>query len=232
MLSSREQQILRAVVNEYLHTAQPVGSQVLRVRYGFGISPATIRAAMSALTSEGFLQQPHTSAGRVPTERAYRLFLENASAAPSLAEQQKVTKRLEKAATAPRAAQKLAEQLSEVAGAAGILVDADGANTFNLGNVFGKADFADPHVAGYLAELLDESSEWLPKLATKAGTVVIRIGSENEDFRVQAVSVMAIKVKVGNYVGYVGIVGPTRMPYQKVAALMEYGAKELGRVYG
>src|SRR5689334_3394073 len=102
MLTNRQQQILRAVVNEYLNTAQPVGSQVLWTRYGFGISPATIRAAMSSLTTEGFLEQPHTSAGRVPTERAYRLFLENASAEPSLAEKQKVTKRLEQAATAPR----------------------------------------------------------------------------------------------------------------------------------
>lgn len=232
MLSSREQQILRAIVNEYLHTAQPVGSQVLRVRYGFGISPATIRSAMSALTSAGFLEQPHTSAGRVPTDRAYRLFLENASAAPSLAEQQKITKRLEQAGTAARATQKLAEQLAEVAGAVGVHVDVEGASTFNLAGVFGKADFADPHVAGYLAELLDDAREWLPKIATKAGKVVIRIGSENQDFRVQAVSVMAIKVKIGEYVGYVGIIGPTRMPYQKVAALMEYGAKELGRVYG
>ncbi len=232
MLTSREQQILRAVVNEYLHTAQPVGSRLLWTRYGFGISPATIRSAMSTLTAAGFLAQPHTSAGRVPTDRAYRLFLENASATPSLSEQQKVTKRLEQAATAPRAARKLAEQLSEVAGAVGVHVDADGATSFNLANVFGQAEFADPHVAGYLAELLDDSAEWLPKIATAAGKVVIRIGSENADFRVQAVSVMAIKLKVGAYVGYVGVVGPTRMPYQKVAALLEYGAKELGRVYG
>ncbi|MSU75985.1 hypothetical protein EXS54_00705 [Patescibacteria group bacterium] len=232
MLTSREQQILRAVVNEYLNTAQPVGSRLLWTRYGFGISPATIRAAMGDLTEAGFLEQPHTSAGRIPTDRAYRVFLDNPSTSgPSLAEQQKVTKRLEQAATTPLAAKKLAGQLSEVSGSAAVHVDAGGATSFNLANVFGQPEFADPRVAGYLAELLDQSAEWLPKLASRAGKIEVRIGAENADFRVQAVSVLAMKLKIGEYVGYVAVVGPTRLPYQKVSSLMEYGAKELGRVY-
>lgn len=207
MLNPREQQILRAIVNEHHNTAQPVGSRVLWTRYGFGISPATIRAVMSALTQAGFLEQPHTSAGRVPTERAYRMFMENPSASgPSLAEQQKVTKRLEQAATAPRATKKLAEQLGEVAGTAALHVDADGTTAYSLANVFGQAEFADPRIANYLAELFDQAGEWVPKLATRSGKVVVRIGAENQDFRVQAISVAAMKIKVGEYVGYVAVV--------------------------
>lgn len=231
MLNPREQQILRAIVNEHQNTAQPVGSRVLCMRYGFGISPATIRTVMGALTEAGFLEQPHTSAGRVPTERAYRAFLENASD-PSVAEKQKVTKRLEQAATLPRAVRKLAGQLSEVAGASAVHMDVDGVAVYNLANVFGQREFTDPRIANYLAELFDQAGEWLPKLASKSGKVVVRIGAENQDFRVQAISVAAMKVKIAEYVGYVAIVGPTRLPYQKITSLMEYGAKELKRVYG
>src|SRR6266480_4260966 len=98
MLTSRENQILRAIVNEYISSAQPVGSRLLWTRYGLGISPATIRNVMAALTEAGYLDQPHTSAGRVPTERAYRLFLEGAErSAPSVGEREKLHRRIKKA---------------------------------------------------------------------------------------------------------------------------------------
>lgn len=232
MLTPRENQILRAIVNEYLNSAQPVGSRLLWTRYGLGISPATIRSVMVALTAAGFLQQPHTSAGRVPTERAYRLFLESASAGPpSLSEQQKVTIRLEKAGTPARAARKLTEQLSEVAGGAGIHLDEDGAQHFNLSNVFGQPEFEDYRVAAYLADLLDQTKEWLPKLASKVGQIAVRIGAEHEDFRAQAVAILGMKTKVGPYGCYIAVIGPTRMPYQKITALFDYGRKELERAY-
>ncbi len=234
MLNSRETQILRAIVNEYLHSAQPVGSRVLRVRYGFGISPATIRNVMGALTEAGFLEQPHVSAGRVPTDRAFRLVMESASTAePSLAEQQKLSVRLEKAGTPARATRKLAEQLSETAGAAGIHLDEDGVQLFNLANVFGQPEFEDPRVASYLAELLDRVKDWLPKLASRMNQVGVRIGAEHEDFRARAVAMMGLKVKPADtYEARIGVIGSTRMPYQRLSRLFDYGRKEMARVYG
>src|SRR3990170_3413346 len=75
-LSDRERQILEAVIESYVETAEPVGSRVLSRRFGLGVSPATIRNAMSDLEEKGFLFHPHTSAGRVPTDRAYRLYVD------------------------------------------------------------------------------------------------------------------------------------------------------------
>ncbi len=234
MLSPRENQILRAIVHEHLHSAQPVGSRVLRVRYGFGISPATIRNVMATLTEAGFLEQPHVSAGRVPTDRAYRLFMESAPTAdPSLVEQRKLSTRIEQAGTPARATRKLAEQLSDTAGAAGIHLDADGVQLFNLANVFGQPEFQDPRVASYLAELLDRVREWLPKLASRLNQVGVRIGAEHEDFRARAVAMMGLKVRpTGTYEARIGIIGSTRMPYQRLGKLFDYGRKELSRAYG
>jgi heat-inducible transcriptional repressor len=75
-LTDRERRVLEAIVQSYVETAEPVGSRVLSRRFGLGVSAATIRNAMSDLEEKGFLFHPHTSAGRVPTDRAYRLYVD------------------------------------------------------------------------------------------------------------------------------------------------------------
>jgi len=75
-LSERQQNILRVVVGEYVKTATPIGSKTIATSYNLGVSPATIRNDMATLEECGYLTQPHTSAGRVPTEAGYRYFVE------------------------------------------------------------------------------------------------------------------------------------------------------------
>ncbi len=75
-LSERERKILEAVVRSYVETAEPAGSRALARRYDLGVSPATIRNTMADLEEEGYLSHPHTSAGRVPTDLAYRFFVD------------------------------------------------------------------------------------------------------------------------------------------------------------
>ncbi len=74
-LSERELRVLEAVVRTYIETAEPAGSQTIARRYGLGVSPATIRNTMSELEDKGYLFHPHTSAGRIPTDRAYRVYV-------------------------------------------------------------------------------------------------------------------------------------------------------------
>ncbi|MEO8333842.1 MAG: heat-inducible transcriptional repressor HrcA [bacterium] len=84
-LTSRERRVLEAVIQTYVQTAEPCGSRVLSRRFGLGVSPATIRNTMSDLEEKGFLMHPHTSAGRVPTDKAYRAYVDlllNAPASP------------------------------------------------------------------------------------------------------------------------------------------------------
>ncbi len=76
MLDDRKTAILSAVVQEYIATAQPVGSSHIATASGIGVSPATVRNEMAVLEQEGFLVQPHTSAGRIPTDKGYRFFVD------------------------------------------------------------------------------------------------------------------------------------------------------------
>ena len=75
-LSERELRVLEAVVHTYIETAEPAGSQTIARRFGLGVSPATIRSIMSELEDKGYLFHPHTSAGRIPTDRAYRTYVD------------------------------------------------------------------------------------------------------------------------------------------------------------
>lgn len=81
-LTERERLVLEAVIRSYVETAEPAGSRTLSRRYGLGVSAATIRNTMSDLEEKGFLFHPHTSAGRVPTDKAYRLYVENLNVSP------------------------------------------------------------------------------------------------------------------------------------------------------
>ena len=76
MQEDRRLAVLRAIVEDYVSTEEPVGSKALVERHGLGVSPATVRNDMAALEEEGFITQPHTSAGRVPTDKGYRLFVD------------------------------------------------------------------------------------------------------------------------------------------------------------
>ena len=87
-LDARKLQILQAIINDYIMTAEPVGSRTLAKKYGLGISSATIRNEMSDLEEMGFLEQPHTSAGRVPSDKAYRLYVDKLMQVRSLDEQE------------------------------------------------------------------------------------------------------------------------------------------------
>ena len=75
-LTDRERQILEAVIRSYVETAEPAGSRTISRRFGLGVSPATIRNTMSDLEEKGYLFHPHTSAGRIPTDKAYRVYVD------------------------------------------------------------------------------------------------------------------------------------------------------------
>src|SRR3954464_4787476 len=84
MLDDRKLAVLRAIVEDYVSTQEPVGSRALVERHSLGVSPATIRNDMAALEDEGYIAQPHTSAGRIPTDKGYRLFVDRLSQLRSL----------------------------------------------------------------------------------------------------------------------------------------------------
>ena len=79
MLEDRKLEVLRAIVTDFVSSNEPVGSKALAERHGLGVSPATVRNDMAALEDEGYITHPHTSAGRIPTDKGYRLFVDRLS---------------------------------------------------------------------------------------------------------------------------------------------------------
>lgn len=131
-LTPRERRVLEAVIQTYVQTAEPAGSRVLSRKHGLGVSPATIRNTMSDLEDKGFLTHPHTSAGRVPTDKAYRAYVDAILTTPGSplahAERERLAQELAQAATTMetilrRAAQSLGVLTQELGVALGPRLD-------------------------------------------------------------------------------------------------------------
>ena len=99
----RRLEVLRAIVQDFVSTNDPVGSKALAERHDLGVSPATIRNDMAVLEEQGYITQPHTSAGRVPTDKGYRLFVDRLSAVKplSVAERRAIERFLDGAVDLP-----------------------------------------------------------------------------------------------------------------------------------
>jgi heat-inducible transcriptional repressor len=343
-LSEREQRVLEAVIKSYVETAQPAGSRALARRFGLGVSPATIRNTMSDLEEKGFLYHPHTSAGRVPTDIAYRLYVDSLLAHSQTPERhsssaehiQKLTAEIASGGSAieqilRRAAQSLGVITHELGVALGprfdnsvlhrldlirlssdrllvvltlegaamrtIFVESRGeiadtavaevarvlnerlvgltlkqvraslasrlrdsgqtpaaAELINIfveeGNhlfdeaagspdqavVLGQAsvlasqpEFASGEGMRKLVELTETRQQLAELLRHRSGTagISITIGNEHEDPRLDSFTVVTAEYSVGSLSGVIGVIGPTRMPYEKIISLVSHTSRLL-----
>jgi heat-inducible transcriptional repressor len=332
-LTERELRVLEAVVQTYIETAEPAGSQTIARKFGLGVSPATIRSTMSELEDKGYLFHPHTSAGRIPTDRAYRIYVDaimrlsppsheqqhtlraelvgNRSAveeilrraaqvlgvltqelgvavAPAL--DHMVMERLELVqvsserlllvfnlksggvrtifvevpgllplASVHQVAQILNERLSgltlqqirstlperlrDASGAAGgrellniFIAEGDGLfdlsdeeNAVVLGSAQMLADQPEFASNSRMRDLLRlTEGRGLLKQALEARRqrgVSITIGSENPDARLSDFTLVTSAYEVGALKGVIGVMGPTRMPYDKIIGLVEHTSR-------
>lgn len=233
----RKLAILNAIIKEFIETAEPVGSQTILLSYHFEVSPATIRSEMSNLEDEGFLFQPHTSAGRVPTDVGYRLYVDE------LADYDVAEKQAEKALQkiiAHRAVQKAREKiydavaiLSQATGNVSFSTLPDNSRTFYLGvsNVLRQPEFSrDPLRASQVVEALEDTDHFVNTLRQLdiGKEIRIFIGKENILPQIQSCGMMVCTYEFENFRGYIGLLGPTRMRYpfnhvilKKVKVLLE-----------
>lgn len=332
-LDERERRVLEAVIQSYVETAEPAGSRALTRRFRLGVSPATIRNTMSDLEAKGYLYHPHTSAGRVPTDLAYRLYVDSLMRPGRVppVEAGRLAEQIAAGGNAievilRRAAQSLSVVTQELGVALGpaldgaileklelvrvsqerlllvltlaggavrtIFVDVPGQiadsalaevtrvlnerlsgltlrdiraslgtrlrdaaihpGTNELLNVFvqegdtlfsvplGAAD--DRVVLGHTSTLAEQpefaSGDSLRRLLALTDTredlatllrrrsvapgISITIGNENGDPRLEDFTVVTAEYRVGTLSGVIGVIGPTRMPYEKVVALVRH----------
>ncbi len=119
-MNDRQSNILRLVVDEYVENAQPVSSQLLCAKYDLDCSPATVRNDMMMLEEEGYVHQPHTSAGRVPTEEGYRYYLANFLAPKMPRATSELREAMEQMRSLESKVQMMGRRLAELSGALGV----------------------------------------------------------------------------------------------------------------
>jgi transcriptional regulator of heat shock response len=237
MLTERQIKLLEAIINEYILSAEPVGSSVIVKKYNIKYSPATVRNEMAKLIDEGYLQMLHTSSGRVPTQQAYKLFLselmeeEEMDVLQEVAMKQRLwANRYEFEKMLRQAVLSLSELVKELA----IATTEDG-HVIHAGavNLLDEKEFWDIEVAKSALHMLDRY-ELLNRIFERAagnGSVSYIIGEELGDENLLECSFVVTKYKVGKREGHIAIFGPSRMQYQKIIPAVRYTSnivQELG----
>ncbi|EKE19186.1 MAG: Transcriptional regulator of heat shock protein [uncultured bacterium] len=235
-MNERQEKILSAVIEEYTQTAIPVGSQILVGKYEFKVSPATIRNDMMNLEEEGYLYQPHISAGRIPTDKGYRYFVEKVMKDKELSkeEQQKMQREfLKLKAQNTRLTRTTAKLLSHVSGnfAISSITESNEFADFGMRELMEAPEFKELDDMCRLVEMLDYVDEKFDKLTKdiKEGETRIFIGKENPIEGSANCSMMVSPYRLSSgEKGILAIIGPKRMEYAKNKSMIEYVKKLLG----
>lgn len=218
MLSERQEGLLESVISEYIRIAQPIGSQYLEERYDFGVSPATIRNELQLLSERGYLTQPHTSSGRVPTDKGYRFFVDGVSKKEKLKESKKWEEVFEKEVTdalefSAQAARALANESS---GLAAMYMERTSL-FFKEGweDMLQEPEFEEQDSIKSFARFLNDFEKNAATMPFKEGVRVF-IGKENPFSKVTDFSIMIAECAFpGQGRGKVALLGPKRMAYPK-----------------
>lgn len=227
-LDSRKEALLKLTVRRYIKTAEPVGSAWLADESGLDVSSATVRNELADLEELGYLLQPHTSAGRAPSEKGYRYYVER------FLEKKKPGEATSEAlAAAVEAAQEDAERLRRAAKALAelsresVLVAFEPRDVFytGLSNLFAKPEFRQLALVASMSKMLDHLDEVMEQVFPKVDDGVgIWIGEENP-FGAEC-GLLISRVPSG---GVIGLLGPMRMDYDADAGLLETAIETLKR---
>jgi heat-inducible transcriptional repressor len=232
-MTERQKQILRAIVEQYAEVASPVGSQLLAKV--FSVSSATIRAEMAELERLGYIMQPHTSAGRVPTDKGYRFYVnslnEEKDAAPLATRAERaLTARVHHAGLPERTIRNAVDTLVELTHNLGLATIGNQLYMSGLSNLFGQPEFMQPMQVRQVAELLDNLEPWLREAAPNQ-PLNVYIGRENPIGRSAGCSLIISRFHSPySDQSYIGVLGPTRQSYRDVMQLVASAGRTLEEV--
>lgn len=234
-ITPRQTQILVAIIEQYAEVASPVGSVTLAKL--FGVSSATIRSEMAKLEDLGLITQPHTSAGRIPTDKGYRFYV-NRLTEQNENEQlllnsnnskdnfsrgfraisSRVSAQNDRADHAIRSA---VDSLVEITGNLGLATIGDQLYMNGIYNLFSQPEFESGEAVQSVAQLLDNLEPWLREVAPNE-PLNVYIGSENPIGKSSGASLIISKFESPfSENSYIGVLGPTRQNYGKVVRLVQ-----------
>lgn len=236
-LSERQINILKAVIEEYIETAEPVGSETLDKKYSLGVSPATIRNEMSYLTKKGFLRQPHTSAGRNPTSAALKYYVDNLmkqrdlSVADEVNVKQKVWEyRSETDRFLREATKALANHTGTMSLAA---TDRGYLYASGLGNILDMPEFFDIDMTKHLLETLDQYDFWWNLFSeSEESALAVFLGEDLKDKYLSECGGVFVHFTSPSYKGAIGVVGPSRLDYPRIIPMVRYVGSLISEISG
>jgi len=228
-LTARQTQILKFLVEEYIQTAEPIGSESLDKKYDLGISPATIRNEMVDLISKGYLKQPHTSAGRIPTPKAMRFYIDQLMEEKQMSVSEEVKAKEEVTGAKNdinkimrEATHALAESTRSLAVGS---VDEGGMWCSGYANIFLQPEFTDLGLSISLFGLLDEARrmhELFFERMTGITPIEVVFGEDLGWAGLNYISVVGTRFRLMDKECALGIVGPERLEYPRLIPTLRY----------
>lgn len=235
-ITERQRQILFAIIEQYAEVASPVGSVTLAKL--FDVSSATIRAEMARLEDMGLIAQPHTSAGRIPTDAGYRYYVNTLTEdeSPAITEidgrptdrgAHVLEIRVSSQSRADHAIRGAVDSLVELTGNLGLATIGDQLYLAGISRLFTQPEFTDTARVQAVAKLLDNLEPWLRE-AAPGQPLNIFIGQENPLGKTSEVSLIISKFRSPfSDNSYIGVLGPTRQNYSRVMSLVRYAGNIL-----
>lgn len=225
MLKDRQKTILNTAIREYIRTAHPIASRELVEHLRLGLSPATLRNEMLELDELGYLEQPHTSAGRIPTDRGYRFFVDNLVSEFALSErEEKMLKKVFGISEEDEFVKEFSKIISHISGAftaAGMFNEEVFYDT-GFSKIAGEPEFSDLGSFKSFGRLVDMLDEEVRRVFDGESDEMIFIGDENpmKEARECAMIISSWRHPRG-FEGFFTIIGPKRTNYQKHKAVIQ-----------
>ncbi|KKP69250.1 hypothetical protein A2X44_02580 [candidate division CPR3 bacterium GWF2_35_18] len=227
-LSERQAKLLQVIIDEYVATAEPVGSETIVKKFDLGVSPATIRNDMVRLAEEGYLEKSYSSSGRVPTPLGFRFYIKTLMAEKKLPVASEVAlrqrlyeKRFKEEDFLRDAVSALATETNKMAMGS---IENGPFYYAGIANILDAPEFFDIDLTKTVLGLLDQQ-EYLWNMLSKVVSdepVTVLIGDESGMQMMRPCSIVFSKYQLGNREGYVGILGPARMKYPQVVPTVRY----------
>lgn len=233
-LTPRQVGILKLIVREYIDNAEPVGSETLEKKHDIGVSPATIRNEMAEMVKLGYLSKPHTSAGRIPTTKALKLYINELMKEKELSVADEVQAKEHVWDLRSQEDKFLREVTRDLAKKTHTLAvtTTDEGDIFYSGyaNILEMPEFYDIDVAKNLLNILDNASCFEMIAKRIENNLGIFLGDElgNEVFR--PYSFVFARFQTKDHKGSIGIVGPARIRYEMIVPTVRFFGDLIGEV--
>lgn len=227
-MSERQLQILKAIVEQYAEVASPVGSSLLAKL--FDVSSATVRSEMAELERLGFIKQPHTSAGRIPTDKGYRFYVNDMQDNQSkevTRQAYAIERQIKSSGEAEQAIKNAVHALALATNNLSIGLYRGRVYQYGLARLFQHPEFFGGREAFGIAQLVERLPELIEQMYDDESRVAVYIGHENPIGRSAGASSIIGRVNTPDGQSFVGVVGPTRQNYNQVVGLVDYVSSTL-----